>query len=47
MNLRFLKKKDGTKILQWVDAYYDGQPNYPDNYWQDVPMVEEEINETN
>ena len=37
MSFRFLKKKDGTKILQ----YQDSVKNYA---WEDVPMVEEESN---
>lgn len=36
MNIRFLKKKDGTKILQYKDM---GTLQY-----KDVPMVEEELN---
>jgi len=35
MSFRFLKKKDGTKILQ----YKDPVKNYA---WEDVPMVEED-----
>lgn len=40
MNLRFLKKKDGTKVLQ--QSLPDCRAGYTGVMWADIPMVEEE-----
>jgi len=44
MNLRFLKKKDGTKILQ--EQQRNCSSDSPKYIWADVPLVEEKQSAT-
>ena len=50
MNLRYLRKKDGTNVLQQlthINPVLDGKLVYvvPKYEWQDIPTVEEKDDE--
>lgn len=49
MNIRILKKRDGTQVLQTAERVETYGPNGPyyKIIWQDIPIVEEETDHQN